>query len=332
MDIMQKQMDSYFDLNSLDRLRQESAKGEHKSALRKVANQFESIFMRQMLKSMRDASFGDPLFDSNSTSFYRDMHDDQLALELSKTGSIGLADMIVKQLDPMVNGNKQPENNGRLFDIKRGPMSIHQQDEQKAMPIQTHKQMPIDRKAVTLPYIRPMQSDSTPVSAPKADKNTFDGKPETFINKMMPMAEKVARNLGTDARALVAQAGLETGWGKSMVQTADGKLSHNLFNIKADQRWDGERMWKQTLEFDAHGLPGQQKAAFRAYNSYEASFEDYVTFLRSSSRYNDAVRHAGDGDRFVEELQKAGYATDPDYASKIKRIMVREPLLNAAQG
>jgi len=335
MDVNQSQMESYFDLHGLDKLRKR-AQTDSESTLREVAGQFESIFTRQMLKSMRDASFGDPLFDSNSMSFYRDMHDDQLALNMSKSGSIGLADMLVKQLQPMVAGKSQPDATPRYYDIKVKPGALH--PEKTAVPIEIKKQKPmfIDRNKVTLPaYIQPAlvtPHEVKPYEARQETSMVFDGKPETFINKLMPLAEKAANEIGIDAKTLLAQAGLETGWGKGMVQTANGKLSNNLFNIKADHRWDGDRMWKETLEFDGKGVPDMKKAAFRAYDSFEHSFEDYVTFLRDSSRYHTAVSHAGDSSRFVDELQKAGYATDPNYASKIKGIIQREPLLRTAQG
>ena len=66
--------------------------------LKQVAQQFEALFMQMMLKSMREASFGDDLFESEQGNFYRDMYDQQLALTLAKQQGVGLTDVLVRQL------------------------------------------------------------------------------------------------------------------------------------------------------------------------------------------------------------------------------------------
>ena len=131
--------------------------------------------------------------------------------------------------------------------------------------------------------------------------------------------------MGADPRALLAQAALETGWGRAILQHPDGRSSNNLFNIKADHRWDGERVSVNTLEY-RDGVARQEQANFRAYDSLAESFEDYVTFLRGSPRYREALARAGDGQAFAAALQKAGYATDPAYGAKIARIMGSDTL------
>ena len=118
----------------------------------------------------------------------------------------------------------------------------------------------------------------------------------------------------------MAQAALETGWGRSVIQDANGNSSHNLFNIKADHRWSGETVSKVTLEYK-NGIAHKVKAPFRTYESYEDSFKDYVQFIHSSPRYADAVKAGDDSTKYLTELQKAGYATDPEYARKIDRVM-----------
>ena len=61
-------------------------------------------------------------------------------------------------------------------------------------------------------------------------------------------------------------------------------------------------------------------AAFRAYDSYQESFNDYVHFIKSNPRYGSAIKMAAKPERYMQELQQAGYATDPSYAAKMMRI------------
>ncbi|MCF5509796.1 glucosaminidase domain-containing protein, partial [Pseudomonas sp. PA-3-6H] len=118
---------------------------------------------------------------------------------------------------------------------------------------------------------------------------------------------------------LVAQAALETGWGKSVMRAEDGSSSHNLFGIKAGQSWQGGQARAITSEF-RDGAMVKETAQFRSYSSYQDSFHDLVTLLQSHDRYKEVVKSADNPEQFVRELQKAGYATDPDYASKISQI------------
>ncbi|WP_150749014.1 flagellar assembly peptidoglycan hydrolase FlgJ, partial [Pseudomonas fluorescens] len=142
---------------------------------------------------------------------------------------------------------------------------------------------------------------------------------DQFINTMLPMAKEAADRIGVDPRYLVAQAALETGWGKSVMRAQDGSSSHNLFGIKAGSSWQGDSARAITSEF-RNGAMVKETAQFRSYASYKDSFHDLVTLLQSNNRYQDVVKSADNPEQFVRELQKAGYATDPDYASKISQI------------
>jgi len=136
---------------------------------------------------------------------------------------------------------------------------------------------------------------------------------------MLPMAKEAAARIGVDPRYLVAQAALETGWGKSVMRAQDGSSSHNLFGIKAGSSWKGDSARAITSEF-RNGEMVRETAQFRSYDSYKDSFHDLVTLLQTNNRYQDVVKSADNPEQFVRELQKAGYATDPDYASKISQI------------
>ncbi len=142
---------------------------------------------------------------------------------------------------------------------------------------------------------------------------------DEFVNAMLPMAKEAADRIGVDPRYLVAQAALETGWGKSVMRQPDGSSSHNLFGIKASANWKGDSARAITSEF-RNGAMVKETAEFRSYASYRDSFHDLVNLLQSNSRYQDVLKSADKPEQFVRELQKAGYATDPNYANKISNI------------
>ncbi|WP_434591077.1 flagellar assembly peptidoglycan hydrolase FlgJ [Pseudomonas sp. R4-83] len=142
---------------------------------------------------------------------------------------------------------------------------------------------------------------------------------DEFVNTMLPMAKEAADRIGVDPRYLVAQAALETGWGKSVMRAQDGSSSHNLFGIKASSNWKGDSARAITSEF-RNGAMVKETAEFRSYASYKDSFHDLVTLLQSNNRYQEVLKSADNPEQFVRELQKAGYATDPNYANKISQI------------
>jgi flagellar protein FlgJ len=154
--------------------------------------------------------------------------------------------------------------------------------------------------------------------------------PEAFTRTLWPHAEHAARALGTDPKALVAQAALETGWGRSVIRHPDGRSSFNVFGIKATPDWQGERVRVATLEYE-NGVAVRRHAEFRAYGSQAEAFADYVKLLRNNPRYADALG-VTDPAAFAQALQRAGYATDPAYAEKLQRVMNGAPLQVALSG
>ncbi|MEP1583412.1 MAG: flagellar assembly peptidoglycan hydrolase FlgJ, partial [Marinobacter sp.] len=155
--------------------------------------------------------------------------------------------------------------------------------------------------------------------------------PEQFVRELLPVAEKVAAQSGINPRLMIAQAALETGWGRHMIEGDGGSPSFNLFGIKADTRWQGESVNIATTEF-REGVPMNERAAFRAYPDYESSFRDYVSFLESNPRYRDVLAAADDPELFANRLQEAGYATDPNYGAKIRRIMNNDSMATLSMG
>jgi flagellar protein FlgJ len=237
------------------------AEANDPATLRAAAKQFESLFTKMMLDSMRSASMGDPLFGSDQGDMYQDMADDQLAVQLSQGKGLGLADMLIRQLSNGVGG----------------------------------------------PAATPSSGASTGQVASPEER-------EKFISGLLPHAEAAARELGVDPQNLIAQAALETGWGRSQ----PGQ-SHNLFGIKAGGSWSGASVQANTEEF-AGGVSSRIDADFRAYGSQRESVQDYVRLIRDNPRYAGALNTAGDIQAFANALQRGGYATDPDYARKLVTV------------
>ncbi|MEZ9441254.1 flagellar assembly peptidoglycan hydrolase FlgJ [Vibrio atlanticus] len=296
------------DIGSLDRLRQQAVSGEEgseKEALTAAAKQFESIFTSMLFKSMRDAnsSFKSDMLNSQNEQFYRQMQDDQMASELSASGSLGLADMIVAQLSAgQANDATEDKVRNEGFDtsLQRPQYSGRSQD--RSPEVQSAQAM-----------------SATDVSAAKQPVS-FDS-PESFVASMKPYAEKAASALGVDSSLLLAQAALETGWGSKMIKNSLGN-SNNLFNIKADRSWKGDKVATQTLEF--HGKTAvKESASFRSYSNFEDSFNDYVKFLNENPRYETALQHQGNSENFIKGIHLAGYATDPNYADKVLRVKAK---------
>ena len=160
-------------------------------------------------------------------------------------------------------------------------------------------------------------NQKTTLSLSSSSTVTFDSAVE-FMTTLKPLAKKAADTLEVDPAILIAQAALETGWGKKVIQNS-AQSSHNLFNIKVDKRWEGDQMRTNTLEFH-DGVAVKEKAAFRSYDSYDASFMDFVNFLQQNPRYKTALTQTDNPERFMESLHQAGYATDPKYSDKVLQI------------
>jgi flagellar protein FlgJ len=177
-----------------------------------------------------------------------------------------------------------------------------------------------------------LQSQTTSVQTHPHHRADFDSTAD-FVKNLWSSAQEAAKILGVDPKFLLAQAALETNWGKCILSMSTGESTHNLFNIKADQRWKEASTQIDALEHE-NGLMIKSKSNFRAYDSYQASFVDYVHFLKNNSRYKDALKHTANPQQFADQLQKASYATDTQYADKILQIYSSKRLndLIAANG
>lgn len=168
--------------------------------------------------------------------------------------------------------------------------------------------------------VRATVNESSPVTDDKDALAGLVGQEAEFVRTLLPAARQAARQLGLEPLALVAQAALETGWGQRMFKAADGRESFNLFGIKAQSGWQGDVAVVDTLEY-RQGIPRQEKAKFRVYEDLQSGLQDYVDFIKRQPRYQDALAVSHDTAGYFQQLQAAGYATDPNYAQKILQVM-----------
>ncbi|TYK58717.1 flagellar assembly peptidoglycan hydrolase FlgJ [Pseudomonas synxantha] len=385
---------SYSDLNRLNQLKVGDDKNSEGN-MRKVAQEFESLFLNEMLKSMRsatDALGKDNPLNTPAAKQYQEMYDQQLAVSMSREGGgIGLADVLMRQMQknkpveaqaatlqgpaadrpvrkvdvpteiaagtqaegPLGRSNGQrPLWAYRVAEPQAGAVASHSND----MELMNQRRIALpskltDRLLAGIVPSTQVEAKAAPLRNSAADDNVINSSARTFaipsgrmqvygraiaqpplapakkafssqdefVATMLPMAKAAAARIGIDPKYLVAQAALETGWGKSVMRAEDGSSSHNLFGIKAGQSWQGGQARAITSEF-RDGAMVKETAQFRSYSSYQDSFHDLVTLLQSHDRYKEVVKSADNPEQFVRELQKAGYATDPDYASKISQI------------
>lgn len=318
--------DVYTDFNGLAKLKNDARK-ESPEALKEVAKQFESIFINNVLKGMREAKLAEGILDNDQSKFYNDMYDQQLAVHLAGKPGIGLADLIVKQMrkeDPEDKQEKLQTEDflNRSSSADKGSIQHTHAGDVPAVAKPVPPVSEYQDGAVTIssyPHdTSKLNQDITPITA-KGESAGPITTAEQFVRQLQPYAEQAAKELGVEPKAILAQAALESGWGKSLIKTRDGESSFNVFNIKADKSWQGQQAKVSTLEFD-HGVAQKVNAGFRTYGSFKESFNDYVDFIKSNPRYQQALKQAGNTQRYMHELQQAGYATDPRYAEKVMSI------------
>ena len=308
---------NFLDINGLNSIRQGAKSGDKASkeaALEQAAKQFEAIFMQMLMKSMRKAQAvleSDSPFNSESTKFYRDMHDQQMSLELSNNGSLGLSELIVRQLggdSENFTSHNILRSDGNLE--SRGNVRVNQStllNPNRLVNEPTAKQDSEQDRQTNGSVIAQMANQ---LQSPAFEQ------PKDFVSALTADAKRVQEKINVPFEVVIAQAALETGWGQKVIKTESGTSSNNLFNIKADSRWAGDKTHKETLEFE-NGAMVKKREPFRVYDSIGQSVNDYVNLLTGSERYQDALEKSENVEQFLHGLQSAGYATDPNYAKKI---------------
>jgi flagellar protein FlgJ len=273
-----------FDVRSLDTLKREAGR-QTPGVLKAAAKQMEGIFVQMMMKSMRDATFKDDLLSSQSSEMYTAMHDQQIAQNIAGSGQLGFADLIVRQLG---GESDEPVVSSPGRDFLRPGLS--------AVPATGPLRLP------------------APVSFGKPAEGAHP-----FIARLLRPAQEAAQQSGLHPHLILAQAALESGWGKREIPAADGSPSHNLFGIKATGDWRGKTTEITTTEY-INGVKQKVKAAFRVYDSYEHALSDYAKLLTKNPRYRGVVQ-SDSAEQGAKALQAGGYATDPAYAKKLITII-----------
>lgn len=306
-----------FDVQATQDLRTRFQK-DPQDGLKAAAQQFETMFLQMVLKSMRDATPQDGLLNSEQSRFYTGLLDQQLAQDMAtRGGGIGFARLIEKQLGAGVGGRAEGSDSvGKSLEQQN--LSMLQTDVGHLRYTQTPN--PVQTSAY---YANPQQS----VLQGNGGAGTIPSSSREFVGKVWPHAVEASRATGIAPQFLVAQSALESAWGKGEIRRADGSSSFNLFGIKAGKAWSGPTVEAQTTEY-IDGQARQVTERFRAYASYEEAFRDYANLLRNNPRYSPVIG-SQDGNEFARRLQQAGYATDPQYAEKLTRI-INGPALRQA--
>lgn len=145
---------------------------------------------------------------------------------------------------------------------------------------------------------------------------------QEFLATIAPWAKEAGQKLGVSGDIVAAHAALESGWGQRPLRDGAGQDSHNLFGIKASSGWGGTRVDALTTEFE--GASAVKKTeGFRSYPDFASAFRDYTQLLQDSPRYRGALHSGNDAAAFAQALARGGYATDPDYATKLTRLANR---------
>lgn len=304
-----------FDVKATQDLRAQFQKNPEQG-LKAAAQQFETMFLQMVLKSMRDATPQDGLLNSDQSRFYTGMLDQQLAQDMSTRGSgLGFARLIEQQLGrQMLPGDGAATAAAPVKTAAAGlPLAVSDPSHLRHVPV--FGQLP-----TSAAYAEPRPLERSAVQEAPASSREF-------VNRVWPHAVEASRSTGIAPQFLVAHSALESGWGRSEIRRPDGSTSYNLFGVKAGKNWNGATVEATTTEY-VNGQPQQVVERFRAYTSYEESFRDYATLLRNNPRYSGVIG-SQDGTEFARKLQQAGYATDPMYADKLSRI-INGPTLRQA--
>ncbi len=280
------------DTQSLNTLKLEAGKSTP-AAIQETAKQFESMFMRELLKSMREANntMKTGMLDNAGSDLGTDLLDQQFAVQMSGQPG-GLHDLITKELS-------------RQMGVSTDGSSATGASAGAATSSDTST---------------PTTTASTATSTPRKSSHAPSANQVAFVQKFSDIANRIEKSSGIPAGYMLGQAGHETGWGQHQIKLKDGTPSYNLFGIKAGAGWTGKVAEVTTTEY-VDGVAQKHVAKFRAYDSYEDSFKDYAKMISESPRYAKARSQTGSAQAFANGLQKAGYATDPDYAAKLSRAI-----------
>jgi flagellar protein FlgJ len=315
------------DANGLNSLKK-SAKENSPEAIKGVAKQFEAVFINMMLKSMRDASPQDGMFNTEQHKLYTSMFDQQLSQKLANGKGMGLADVLVRQLTkaagmPDTSTSNEPISS-KALGLNRSGANLSAYTSLAALG-DTRSKTTMNKVDASKSWLEratqlfgDVEASSAGVvsSVSNAVKDVVAG----FTNKMSTYAQQASNASGLPAHFMIGQAALETGWGKKEIKGADGTPSNNLFGIKATGNWTGKTVSALTTEF-VNGEKQQRVEKFRAYDSYADSFKDFANLITNNPRFQNVVNNLDSVTSYANAIAKAGYATDPDYAKKLANVI-----------
>lgn len=300
---------SIFDSAQLNTLKREVQEGAGNDANKKVAQQFEAIFIQMILKQAHQSSTLSGPFDSEQTRMAQSLADGQMAQQLASSG-IGLAQALLSQISSRSAGDGT------------SPSSSVAPPELAASRVPGLRSRVGQDRATVASSISALIDLLGKQTSPGLVFSAIKGAPEhisSFVSAMSDAAKAAASESGVPLKLILSQAALESGWGKREIRGADGSPSYNLFGIKAGANWNGKVVNVLTTEYEG-GVAKKVVQPFRAYSSYAESFADYARLIGNSQRYQDVVG-APNAEIAAQNIQDAGYATDPDYARKLISIM-----------
>jgi flagellar protein FlgJ len=305
------------DVQGFDAMRAQ-ANANPQQGLKAAAKQFDSVFTQMMLKSMRDATPSDSPFDSNDSKTFTSMLDQQLSQNIGAKG-IGVADMMLKQLmrnaGASTGTGAQADGAGASGDSSANAGNMAAMNAMAKAYANASGSSTASSKASLAGNGYSADSALTPPA-----RGVGSDKVAAFVDRLAAPAQAASAATGIPARFIIGQAALESGWGKREIKNTDGSSSHNVFGIKATSDWTGKTASAVTTEY-VNGKPQKVVEKFRAYDSYEDALTDYASVLKSNPRYAPVVEASRDAAGFAHGMQKAGYATDPQYAKKLISIM-----------
>ena len=309
------------DVQSVDALRR-TVRSSPQEGMKQASRQFEVMFLQMMLKSMREATPSDGMLSSQGEKTYTSMLDQQLAQNLSGKG-LGLAEAMFTQLSRTLGTDRSQQPAAAASPAALPP------------PLPADKLLGAPNAGAPRPLpAKPPGTAANPSQVRGPDLSFYEtatanaslsrsvlpqAHVEQFVTRMLPAAQRASQASGVPAQLIMAQAALESGWGRREIRNEDGTTSHNLFGIKADKSWKGPVVTASTTEY-VNGAEQKIQASFRAYGSYDEAFSDYAKFLVSNPRYTKVLA-TPDPAEAAHGLQRAGYATDPQYGGKLVRIM-----------
>ncbi|WP_028221875.1 flagellar assembly peptidoglycan hydrolase FlgJ, partial [Paraburkholderia oxyphila] len=287
-----------------------------------AAKQFDVVFTQMMLKSMREATPDDGPLDSKDGAQFTSMMDQQLAQQMSNKG-IGVANAMIKQLMRSMGGDASgasgADGPGGIAGAMSGMAGSGGSGNEGNMAMLSALGRAYGNASANGALGKGEGWDANSALTPPVRGNG-DEKVDAFVNKLAGGAQQASAATGIPARFIVGQAALESGWGKREIMKADGSTSHNVFGIKATKDWTGKTVSTMTTEY-VNGTPHRVVEKFRAYDSYDDAMTDYANLLKSNPRYASVINNSHSVEGFAHAMQRAGYATDPQYAKKLMTIM-----------